>query len=47
VGFLALFYKKFPETLDFFFPRWFFFVPDSQRKKALKKGEPSSKRLSL
>jgi len=32
--------------MDFFFPWRFFFVPDSQRKKAIKKGEPSSKRLS-
>jgi len=46
VGFLVLFDKKFPGTMDFFFPWRFFFVPDYQRKKALKKGEPSSKRLS-
>jgi hypothetical protein len=30
----------------FLFSLAVFFVPDFQRKKALKKGEPSSKRLS-
>jgi hypothetical protein len=40
VGWVLVLFTKVPRIMDFFFPRRFFFVPDSQRKKAIKKGEP-------